>query len=142
VTGEEKLKEALARDRGERLAGEERERTKQEETKRRREREREAHARFKELKIAMRAAMERLQPLLAQNQLVVSLPGVSVSEGLIDTFTFSVLRDRQVVANIAIVLWGNGAAGIEGTGGRCSSTIPRSTRIISTTSSPRSSPTR
>lgn len=116
VTGEEKLKEALARDRGERLATEERERAKQAELKRQRERERKAQARFKELKIAMRAAMERLRPLLARNNLVVSLPGTSISGGLIDKFTFSVLRDEEVVANIAVVLWGNGAAGIEGTG--------------------------
>lgn len=110
VTGEDKLKEALARDRGDRLTSEERKRAKRAETRRQRGREHQAHARFKDLKIMMRGAMERLQPLLAPNQLVVGDPGISVSGGLIDKFTFSVLRGQRIVANIAVVLWKNGAA--------------------------------
>jgi hypothetical protein len=113
MTGDNKLRQALAEDKNARAAADRRAQAQKEAVKREEEMRNDAQAKFNGLKILMQAAIDRIEPMLRENELSVKRPSVTVS-GALDRVAYSVYRGTKAVASVSVVLRYDGSVQIGG----------------------------
>jgi hypothetical protein len=127
MSGEDRLRAALARDAQRQARASQKQQERQEKIRLTTDRQRTAEAKFRELKASAREAMSRLKPDLAKNRITVTEPSFPSVGDMFDRISFIVARDGQEFASTSVFGWEGGTITINGSEGSFEFDDPRLT---------------